>query len=123
MVGDVERVREQWDEPTLKAWCEAFTSNKAWLKEFTMRKEAWGWDFAGLEGAVKSAILSTGYASDALIVSFDLDDRELTVHPDNFLSRVAGQVSVCRFLAITESHSLIRSSNRRASSSSCFASR
>lgn len=93
MAGDVERVREQWDQPTLKAWCEAYTNNKALLKEFTMRKEVWGWDLAGLEAAVKSAILSTGYTSNDLIVKFELDDREIKVLPNNLLSRIFARVS------------------------------
>lgn len=94
LVGDVDRVRETWDQPTLRAWCEAYTSNPALLKEFKVWKEVWGWDLKGVETAVRGAIASTGYSSNHLSVNFHLDDMELTVHPNNLLSRMLGNVSL-----------------------------
>ena len=93
LVGDVDRVRESWDQPTLKAWCEASAAKRALLKEFKLYKEVWGWDLKGVETAVRGAIASTGYASNHITVAFHVDDRELAVHPDNLLSRMIGNVS------------------------------
>lgn len=93
LVGDMTRVRETWDEPTLKAWCEAYTSSPATLKYFTLRKEVWGWDLGGLEGAVKGAIMSTGYSSNDVTVKFVLDDESLCVRPDNLLSKIIGRAA------------------------------
>lgn len=42
-------VREGWNKPALREWCEKFTRNDALLKEFKMRRELWGWDINGLE--------------------------------------------------------------------------
>jgi hypothetical protein len=93
LVGDMSRVREAWDDPTLKAWCETYTSSPVMLKYFTVRKEVWGWDLGGLQGAVKGAIMSTGYTSNDVTVTFALDDDYLCVRPDNFLSRLIGRSS------------------------------
>lgn len=93
LVGDMSRVREAWDEPTLRAWCEAYTSSPVMLKHFTMRKEVWGWDLGGLQGAVKGAILSTGYSSNDISIEFVLDDASLCVRPDNLLCKIVGRAA------------------------------
>jgi hypothetical protein len=90
LVPDVSRVRETWDEPTLRAWCEAYTSNPLLIKNFVFKKEVWGWDLGGLESAVKGAIASTGYTSPDVTVKFVLDDEILTIRPDNWISKALG---------------------------------
>jgi len=93
LVPDVSRVRETWDEPTLRAWCEAYTSNPALIKRFVLRKEVWGWDLGGLESAVKGAIASTGYTSPDVTVKFVLDDDLLSVRPNNLFSNILGSAA------------------------------
>jgi hypothetical protein len=90
LVLDVSRVRETWDEPTLRAWCEAYTSNPLLVRNFYLTKEVWGWDLGGLESAVKGAIASTGYTSPDVTVKFELDDELLSIRPDNWVSTVIG---------------------------------
>jgi hypothetical protein len=93
LVPDVARVRETWDEPTLRAWCEAYTSNPLLLKNFVLQKEVWGWDLGGLESAVKGAIASTGYTSPDVTVNFVLDDELLSIRPDNWVSKILGSAA------------------------------
>ena len=90
LVPDVSRVRETWDEPTLRAWCEAYASNPLMIKNFVMNKEVWGWDLGGLTSAVKGAIASTGYTSPDVTVNFVLDDATLSIRPDNWFSKIVG---------------------------------
>lgn len=90
LVPDVSRVRETWDEPTLRAWCEAYAANPLMIKNFVMNKEVWGWDLGGLTSAVKGAIASTGYASPDVTVNFVLDDATLSIRPDNWFSKIVG---------------------------------
>jgi len=93
LVPDVSRVRETWDEPTLKAWCEAYAANPLLIKNFMLHKEVWGWDLGGLESAVKGAIASTGYTSPDVTVKFELDDETLCIRPDNWFSKIAGSAA------------------------------
>jgi hypothetical protein len=93
LVPDMSRVRETWDEPTLRAWCEAYTSSPLMNKQFNLRKEVWGWDLGGLESAVRGAIASTGYTSTDVTVKFVLDDESLTIRPDNLISKVMGRAA------------------------------
>ena len=93
LVPDVSRVRETWDEPTLRAWCEAYTANPLMIKNFVLNKEVWGWDLGGLESAVKGAIASTGYTSPDVTVNFVLDDVTLSVRPDNWFSKIVGSAA------------------------------
>jgi hypothetical protein len=93
LVPDVSRVRETWDEPTLRAWCEAYAANPLLIKSFALHKEVWGWDLGGLESAVKGAITSTGYTSPDVTVNFVLDDVTLCIRPDNWFSKIVGSAA------------------------------
>jgi len=93
LIPDVSRVRETWDEPNLRAWCETYTSNPLLVKNFILCKEVWGWDLGGLESAVKGAIASTGYTSPDVTVRFQLDDETLCIRPDNWYSKIAGSAA------------------------------
>lgn len=88
------------DRADLMQWCQAYCASQAFLKEFVLRKQVWGWDTkavkTGRSGftacadvvAVTSAILSTGYRSaDRIQVDFVLSGSKVTAMPDNWLSR------------------------------------
>jgi len=122
LVPDVSRVRETWDEPTLRSWCEAYTSNPLLVKNFVLYKEVWGWDLGGLESAVKGAIASTGYTSPDVKVEFVLDDEMLSIRPDNWVSRLLGSAATNVSHASCDSSSKLinRALSTSSSGFSCF---
>ncbi|ORY29114.1 hypothetical protein BCR39DRAFT_532672 [Naematelia encephala] len=99
---DVEAARRADNEgPALKAWCHKYAADRGLLKEFWLQKQVWGWDRNALLTAVKGAILSTGYVSNDLSVSFEYTNRAVIVRPANLLSRMLNHTLIYALLWIT----------------------
>ncbi|OCF30575.1 hypothetical protein I317_01238 [Kwoniella heveanensis CBS 569] len=90
--ADPERGEHQHQaaKPELRAWCEKFCADRGPLKEFHLLKGIYGWDIQGLTSAISGAILSTGYQSNFVNVSLDVEPTDVIVRPSNIWSRAIG---------------------------------
>ncbi|KAL7421438.1 hypothetical protein Q5752_004324 [Cryptotrichosporon argae] len=93
------------DRRALREWCEAFVRDPGYLKEFRVKRDAWGWDWDRLVSALDGAVKSTGYTGNWKV---KVDNRDVaTVRPNNWLSRAVHAPWIFAILCVTLVYPLI----------------
>ncbi|KAH6917410.1 hypothetical protein BKA70DRAFT_333703 [Coprinopsis sp. MPI-PUGE-AT-0042] len=71
----------------VRDWADEYCASPKYLKEFVFQQELYGWNLAQLEGAIRSAVVSTPYSGN-LEVSFTKHRSRIYIRPNNRLSRM-----------------------------------
>ncbi|VDB99856.1 unnamed protein product, partial [Peniophora sp. CBMAI 1063] len=81
-------LRSSW---TLRQWADDYAASDKIFKEFVFDKVVFGWQTGVLCNAVRSAVLSTGYAGD-IKVDFEKSLARVVVRPDTRFQRLLSKL-------------------------------
>lgn len=88
------RTTVDWDDSvlnpptkTIREWADEYCASKKMLKEFTFNKQVYGWNFPALRDSIDRVVRANWRYNNTPTVQFISRGTEISVRPDNRLSR------------------------------------
>lgn len=72
---------------TIRDWADEYCASKKKLKEFTFRKQVYGWNLNSLRDSIDKVVRANWRYSNTPSIAFVASGTEISVQPDNGLSR------------------------------------